>query len=158
MQLHKARKGKDIRRLDIPVNETVYGGLTKTEVVEAAQKEVQLAEQDLKMERTKDRKNALEGYVYDIRDKVHFNVMIIYYFSKFDKQRSKSNGITYFYQISNVYGKFATETEKETISRNLQETEDWLYEDGDDESESVYSAKLEDLKKVTLTCNYFVYE
>lgn len=30
----------------------------------------------------------------------------------------------------------------------LQQTEDWLYEDGDDESESVYTEKLADLRKV----------
>ena len=42
--------------------------------------------------------------------------------------------------------------QREIISRNLQETEDWLYEDGDDETESVYSEKLEDLKKVIVTC------
>ncbi|KAL5775370.1 hypothetical protein ACOSP7_012927 [Xanthoceras sorbifolium] len=118
-EIDKARKGKDIKRLEIPVNESVYGGMTKTEVAEAVQKELQLAEQDLKMERTKDKKNALESYVYEMRDK-----------------------------ILNAYRNFATETEREHISRNLQETEDWLYEDGDDESESVYSEKLEDLKKL----------
>ncbi|KAI9198050.1 hypothetical protein LWI28_009145 [Acer negundo] len=115
----KARKGKKIKRLEIPVDESVYGGMTKTEVADAAQKELQLAEQDLKMERTKDKKNAVESYVYEMREK-----------------------------ILNAYQNFATETEREIISRNLQETEDWLYEDGDDETESVYSEKLEDLKKL----------
>jgi heat shock 70kDa protein 4 len=38
--------------------------------------------------------------------------------------------------------------EREGISVNLQQTEDWLYEEGDDETEVVYSSKLEDLKKV----------
>lgn len=33
---------------------------------------------------------------------------------------------------------------------NLQQTEDWLYEDGDDETEVVYTEKLEDLKKVLI--------
>ncbi|KAK1556226.1 hypothetical protein Q3G72_000900 [Acer saccharum] len=115
----KARKGKNIKRLEIPVDESVYGGMTKTEVADAAQKELELAEQDLKMERTKDKKNAVESYVYEMREK-----------------------------ILNAYRNFATETEREIISRNLQETEDWLYEDGDDETESVYSEKLEDLKKL----------
>jgi len=30
----------------------------------------------------------------------------------------------------------------------LQEVEDWLYEDGEDETKGVYIAKLEELKKV----------
>lgn len=52
-------------------------------------------------------------------------------------------------QISNIYQSFATESEREGISRNLRDTEEWLYEDGDDESENVYAERLEDLKKVT---------
>ena len=32
----------------------------------------------------------------------------------------------------------------------LQEVEDWLYEDGEDETKGVYIAKLEELKKVCL--------
>lgn len=51
----------------------------------------------------------------------------------------------------NEYRSFATDLEREGISNNLQQTEEWLYEDGDDESESVYTEKLEDLKKVLLT-------
>lgn len=66
------RRGKVLKRLEIPVNENVYGGMTKTQLSEAVEKEHQLVQQDLKMERTKDKKNALESYVYEMRDKVHF--------------------------------------------------------------------------------------
>ena len=55
-------------------------------------------------------------------------------------------------QLLNSYRSFATESEKEGISRNLQQTEEWLYDDGDDESENVYTEKLEDLKKVLIIC------
>lgn len=48
-----------------------------------------------------------------------------------------------------MYLNVATESEREGITRNLQQTEEWLYEDGDDESEHVYSQKLKDLQKVT---------
>ena len=34
------------------------------------------------------------------------------------------------------------------FAAKLQETEDWLYEDGEDETKGVYIAKLEELKKV----------
>jgi len=71
------------------------------------------------MERTKDRKNALESYVYDTRNK-----------------------------LSERYRSFATDSEREEISVNLQQTEEWLYEEGDDETEEVYCSKLEELKKV----------
>ncbi|XP_077243612.1 heat shock 70 kDa protein 16-like isoform X2 [Tasmannia lanceolata] len=107
------------RRVEIPVTETIYGGMSKSELSEAQEKEFQLALQDKVMEQTKERRNALEAYVYEMRNKL------------FDTYRS-----------------FATESEREEISRRLQETEDWLYEDGDDESENVYTSKLGELKKL----------
>ncbi len=45
-----------------------------------------------------------------------------------------------------------TEHERDELSAKLQQTEDWLYEDGEDETKSVYVAKLGELKKV----NYLV--
>ncbi|KAB1226209.1 Heat shock 70 kDa protein 16 [Morella rubra] len=63
------RKDKVIRRIEIPVSETVYGGMTTTELSEAQEKEIQLAKQDRAMEQTKEKKNALESYVYDMRNK-----------------------------------------------------------------------------------------
>lgn len=54
-------------------------------------------------------------------------------------------------QMLNTYRNTATESERECIARNLQETEEWLYEDGDDESENAYIEKLNDIKKVTLS-------
>ncbi|KAL9355743.1 hypothetical protein Peur_053713 [Populus x canadensis] len=114
------RKGKIFKRLEIPVSEEVYGGMTKAELSEAEKIELQLVQQDLKMERIKDKKNALESYVYEMRDKI---------FSK--------------------YQSFATESERDEISINLQRTEEWLYEDEpDDESENIYNQKLEDLRKL----------
>ncbi|KAK3039712.1 hypothetical protein RJ639_027053, partial [Escallonia herrerae] len=108
-----------VLRQDISVNEDIYGGMSRAELSQAQDKELQLAQQDIKMEQTKDKKNTLESYVYEMRSK-----------------------------LLNTYRSFATEPEREGISRNLQETEEWLYEDGDDESEHVYTKKLEDLRKL----------
>ncbi|KAG9454052.1 hypothetical protein H6P81_006956 [Aristolochia fimbriata] len=107
------------RRLEIPVSETIFGSMSKAEVSEALEKELQLAYQDRMMERTKDKRNALEAFIYETRNKL------------FD-----------------IYRSFCTEDEKDEISKNLQETEEWLYDDGDDESELVYTSKLEQLKKL----------
>ncbi|XP_044478180.1 heat shock 70 kDa protein 16-like isoform X1 [Mangifera indica] len=117
-EINKVRNGKVIKRLDIPIHQSCYGGITKSELMESVEKENQLAQQDLKMERTKDKKNALESYVYEMRDK-----------------------------ILSMYQSFASVEDREEISRILQETEDWLYEDGVDESENIYVEKLKDLKK-----------
>ncbi|KAJ4982362.1 hypothetical protein NE237_033199 [Protea cynaroides] len=113
------KKGRHLRRLEIPVTENVYGGMTEAELSEAHKKERQLEQQDIIMEQTKDKKNALESYVYETRNK-----------------------------IFQTYRSFATDSEREGISKNLQQTEEWLYEDGDDESEKVYTSKLEGLKKM----------
>lgn len=60
--------------MEIPVVANVSGALTKDELLEAKQRENSLVEQDLKMESTKDKKNALESFVYEMRDKVLIGV------------------------------------------------------------------------------------
>lgn len=111
------RKHKSTRRHEIPVSENIYGGMTEAELSEAQEKEIQLTQQDRTVEQTKEKKNALESYVYDMRNK-----------------------------LFHTYRSFASDQEREGISRSLQQTEDWLYEDGDDETENAYSSRLEDLK------------
>ena len=53
-----------------------------------------------------------------------------------------------YFQLSDKYREFVTDPEREGFTAKLQETEDWLYEDGEDETKGVYIAKLEELKKV----------
>ncbi|CAK9317709.1 unnamed protein product [Citrullus colocynthis] len=114
-----SRKARSTRRIDIPVSEHIYGGMTKAELSEAQERELQLAQQDKNMEQAKNKKNALESYVYETRNK-----------------------------LFNTFRSFASDQEREGISSSLQQTEEWLYEDGDDETESAYSSKLDDLKKL----------
>lgn len=70
MQGDDTRKSMAVKRQDIPVSESVNGGMTLAELSQAQEKECQLAEQDIKVERTKDKKNTLEAYVYETRNKV----------------------------------------------------------------------------------------
>nr|CAB3468761.1 unnamed protein product [Digitaria exilis] len=115
----KSRSEMSIQRQDLPIAEYIYGAMSKQELLEAQEQEQQLAYQDKLVERTKERKNALESYVYDTRNK-----------------------------LSERYRSFATDSEREEISVKLQHTEEWLYEEGDDETEAVYCSKLDELKKV----------
>jgi len=64
-------------------------------------------------------KNAVESYVYDMRGKL-------------------------FSQLQ----KFITEEARTKFVSELEKTEDWLYEDGEDQSKQVYQDKLASLKKV----------
>lgn len=70
MQGDDTRKSKAVKRQDIPVSGSVDGGMTLMELSQAKEKERQLTEQDIKVERTKDKKNTLEAYVYETRNKV----------------------------------------------------------------------------------------
>jgi len=51
-------------------------------------------------------------------------------------------------QLGDKLSAYATDSEKEVLGKRLQETEDWLYEDGENETKGVYISKLEELKKV----------
>ncbi|XP_031265247.1 heat shock 70 kDa protein 14-like [Pistacia vera] len=109
---------KKVKKTNIPVSELVYGGMVPADVQRAVEKEFEMALQDRVMEETKDRKNAVEAYVYDMRNK-----------------------------LCDKYQEFVTDSEREQFTTRLQEVEDWLYEDGEDETKGVYVAKLEELKK-----------
>ncbi|GJN35845.1 hypothetical protein PR202_gb24657 [Eleusine coracana subsp. coracana] len=110
---------KKVKKTNVPVYELVYGALEAAELQEAVEKEYEMALQDRVMEDTKEKKNAVEAYVYDMRNKLY------------DK-----------------YSDFVMPEEKDGLIAKLQEVEDWLYEDGEDETKGVYIAKLEELKKV----------
>ncbi|KAG8379927.1 hypothetical protein BUALT_Bualt07G0140600 [Buddleja alternifolia] len=96
---------KKVKKTNVPVSEVVYGGMSAADVQNALEKEYEMALQDRVMEETKDKKNAVESYVYDMRNKLH------------DK-----------------YQDFVTESDRDQLISRLQEVEDWLYEDGEDET------------------------
>ena len=56
-----------------------------------------------------------------------------------------------YFQLSDKYHEYIIESEREAFLAKLQEVEDWLYEDGEDETKGVYVAKLEEVKKVIYT-------
>ncbi|XP_010521527.1 PREDICTED: heat shock 70 kDa protein 15 [Tarenaya hassleriana] len=110
---------KKVKKTNVPVSELVYGAMQSVDVQKAVEKEFEMALQDRVMEETKDRKNAVEAYVYDMRNK-----------------------------LSDKYQEYIIDSDREAFLAKLQEVEDWLYEDGEDETKGVYVAKLEELKKV----------
>ncbi|XP_057560364.1 heat shock 70 kDa protein 4L isoform X2 [Hippopotamus amphibius kiboko] len=65
-----------------------------------------------------DAKNAVEEYVYDFRDK-----------------------------LGTVYEKFITQEDLNKLSAILEDTENWLYEEGEDQPKQIYVDKLQELKK-----------
>ncbi|KAI3710472.1 hypothetical protein L2E82_40255 [Cichorium intybus] len=114
-----ARKGW-AKRQNLTVSRNLDVAMTKDELQEAQEREQILTEQDIKVEKTKEKRNTLESFIYDTRSK-----------------------------LLSSYRSLTTDSEQEIILKNLQETEEWLYEEGDDETEQVYITKLEDLKKLS---------
>lgn len=51
-------------------------------------------------------------------------------------------------QLYEKYQAYVTEPQREELTSKLQIVEDWLYDEGEDETKGVYVAKLEELKKV----------
>ena len=109
---------KRVKKIDVPVSSTV-GGLPKAVLDTFVNEEFEMALQDRVMEETKERKNAVEEYVYSMRSKV-----------------------------SGALAEFRRARRGEKFVELLNATEDWLYEDGEDETKGVYNAKLEELKAI----------
>ncbi|GBG73459.1 hypothetical protein CBR_g16801 [Chara braunii] len=110
---------KKLKKTEVPVTAIILGSLAKEDLERAMQLEYSLQLDDRVMEETKERKNAVESYVYEMRNK-----------------------------LSEKLAPYAAAEEKETLLRLLNDTEDWLYDEGENQMKGVYNAKLEELKKL----------
>ncbi|XLU22822.1 hypothetical protein S245_058888 [Arachis hypogaea] len=61
---------KKVKKANIPVAEVVYGAMEQVDLQKAVEKEFEMALQDRVMEETKYKKNAVEAYVYEMRNKM----------------------------------------------------------------------------------------
>ena len=111
-------KKKTVKTIDLPVESMVHQ-LSKTELNNLIEKENQMVMQDRLEKERADAKNAVEEYVYEMRDKMY-----------------------------STYENFVTEDDRSSFSLKLEDTENWLYEDGEDEKKQVYIDKLAELKQI----------
>jgi len=112
----KETKKKKIRRTDLAFN-PFTSTLSEKQIMNLTEQEAQLSASDRLVFETAEKKNAVESYVYDMRSK-----------------------------LSESLVGFITEKDRETFVNLLQTTEDWLYNEGDEQTKSVYVAKLDELK------------
>ena len=68
---------------------------------------------------TEDKKNELETYIYDLRGR-----------------------------IDDQYSAFASDEEKAKLKEKLEQSEDWLYDEGEDATKNVYVAKMDEIRFV----------
>ncbi|KAG7132191.1 Heat shock protein hsp88 like [Verticillium longisporum] len=113
----KTRKvKKQVRKGDLPIS-TGTASLPESTKVALFEKENAMVMEDKLVADTEEKKNELETYIYDLRNK-----------------------------LDDQYAELATEEEKNKIKEKLEASEDWLYDEGDDTTKAVYIAKIDELR------------
>eukprot|EP00698_Gefionella_okellyi_P003496 TRINITY_DN132_c1_g1_i3.p2 TRINITY_DN132_c1_g1~~TRINITY_DN132_c1_g1_i3.p2 ORF type:complete len:529 (+),score=126.88 TRINITY_DN132_c1_g1_i3:164-1588(+) len=106
-----------VRRVDINVVTRATGGRTRDEIKHMTEEERAMELRDQEVAATADAKNAVESYVYDMRNKLTSNLQA-----------------------------FIAADDRTKFSALMDQTESWLYDEGDDTTKDVYMAKLQSLK------------
>ncbi|KAI5620271.1 heat shock protein 4a [Silurus asotus] len=116
----QAKKPKvKTKTVDLPIQNNLHWQLSNELLNLFVENEGKMVMQDKLEKERNDAKNAVEEYVYDMRDKLH-----------------------------GVLEKFVSEEDRDAFSLKLEDTENWLYEDGEDQQKQVYIDKLAELKKL----------
>jgi len=105
------------KTVDLPITPVIAGCLSRDKLESAVELEKSFVSQDKQESERLNSKNAVEEYIYEIRSKIHEELE-----------------------------DFVTEDERSKFSMQLEDAENWLYEDGEDVDKPVYMAKLTDLK------------
>lgn len=95
-----------------------------------------MSAQDKKQIEKVNARNAVEEYVYEMRDKLED---VYREFISEAVRRLTNDCVVHGLNVHVLQ-------DKESFLKLLTATEDWLYEEGEDETKSVYVAKLEELK------------
>ncbi|KAL8719557.1 MAG: hypothetical protein Q9225_003456 [Loekoesia sp. 1 TL-2023] len=115
----KTRKvKKQVRKGDLPLSSGT-ASMDQASKDAAAEKENQMFMEDKLVADTEDKKNELESYIYELRGK-----------------------------IDDQYAEFASDEEKAKLKEKLEQSEDWLYEEGEDATRGVYVAKMDEIRFV----------
>nr|XP_048703251.1 heat shock 70 kDa protein 4L isoform X3 [Caretta caretta] len=107
-----------IKSIELPIQASLYKQLGQDLINSYIENEGKMMMQDKLEKERNDAKNAVEEYVYDFRDK-----------------------------LCGIFEKFITEEESSKLTLMLEDTENWLYEDGEDQPKQVYMDKLQELRK-----------
>jgi len=111
-------KKRKVKRTDVPFSAQT-SSLTTQDVNKLIDEEGRMAAADQLAIETAERKNALESYVYNMRSRLGTDLV-----------------------------EFSTDQERSTLTKLCDETESWLYGDGEDVTKSVYQGKLDELQKL----------
>uniref|UniRef100_A0A667YVZ6 Heat shock protein 4b n=1 Tax=Myripristis murdjan TaxID=586833 RepID=A0A667YVZ6_9TELE len=104
--------------LELPIENSPQWQLADDMLNLFVENEGKMIMQDKLEKERNDAKNNVEEYVYDMRDKLH-----------------------------GMLERFVSESDRDALSLKLEDTENWLYEDGEDQPKQVYIDKLAEIKK-----------
>jgi heat shock protein 4 len=109
---------KAVKKGDLPVN-SATSALDLSIINALKEKEMEMIASDKLVVDTEMAKNALEEYIYDTRSK-----------------------------ISGAYSSYIDPKDKEKFTNDLNNAENWLYDEGDETTKSVYQSKLGELQVI----------
>ncbi|XP_054611871.1 heat shock 70 kDa protein 4a [Dunckerocampus dactyliophorus] len=116
----QAKKPKvKTKTVELPIESNLYWQLSSDVLNAFVENEGKMIMQDKLEKERNDSKNNVEEYVYEMRDKLYGSLE-----------------------------KFVNEADRDAFSLKLEDTETWLYEDGEDQQKQVYIDKLAELKKI----------
>ncbi|XP_055027573.1 heat shock 70 kDa protein 4L isoform X1 [Misgurnus anguillicaudatus] len=107
-----------VKSVDLPILASTTRQLGGDVLNNFTEYEKKMIIQDKLEKERNDAKNGVEEYVYDLRDK-----------------------------LCGIYEKYVTGDESNRLTRMLEDTENWLYEEGEDQEKEIYQSKLSELKK-----------
>ena len=113
------RKKTITKTIDLPVTPLAVGSLSRDKMERSTDQEKTMYNQDKQEIERLHAKNAVEEYIYGIREK-----------------------------IGEELEEYLTPDDKSKYSQQLEDTENWLYEDGEDVERSCYVDKLKELKLI----------
>nr|XP_061792694.1 heat shock 70 kDa protein 4-like isoform X2 [Nerophis lumbriciformis] len=105
--------------LDLPIENSPQWQLADDMLNLFVENEGKMIMQDKLEKERNDAKNYVEEYVYEMRDKLH-----------------------------GILEKFVSENERDAFLSKLSDTENWLYDEGEDQPKQIYIDRLADLKKL----------
>ncbi|KAI5695110.1 97 kDa heat shock protein [Diaphorina citri] len=110
---------KEMFKCDLPYDSVFNHYLANIKVHDLFELECKMQDNDRQEKDRVDAKNALEEYVYELRD-----------------------------GLANDKADFITDSNRNVLNKKLDETENWLYEEGQDVNRSVYNDRLNSLRTV----------
>jgi len=111
-------KKRKVSRTELSITSQTHS-LNPKDLQHAIDEEQRMIVADQLAIETADRKNAVESYVYNMRS-----------------------------QLTAEFADFSLESEKTTLLKLLDTTEEWLYGDGEDVAKNIYQGKLDEMKKL----------